>query len=140
MQYRIILSLLLISLYHRIHRLRAEAYAQTVLIRLNRLVTVVQALGEVTKDFPLFGALAIYGIVVVVAAGSVKCWGRGLWLVRRFSTRHVSAPNSIDAQVFVQDHEEIVQPTLAKALVLELRVVRKARVMLRMVSEWVVNA
>ena len=34
--------------------------------------------------------------------------------------RHVGPPDRVDAQVFVQDHEEVVEPPLAETLVLEL--------------------
>ena len=34
--------------------------------------------------------------------------------------RHVGAPDSVDTQVFIEDHEEVVEPALAEAFVVEV--------------------
>jgi len=36
---------------------------------------------------------------------------------------HFSAPDGVDTQIFVEDHEEVIKPALAEPFVLELGVV-----------------
>ena len=85
-------------------RLGAEALRQARAVRLDRLVDVLQALGERAEDLPFLGRL-----LVLHALGAVL--------------RHLRPPYGVDAQVLVQNHEEAVEPALAEALVVEARVV-----------------
>lgn len=61
---------------------------------------VVQALGEGPENFPFFG-----GFLVLHGLGAVLC--------------HLGAPDCVDAEVFVEDHEEAVEPAFAEAFVVE---------------------
>ena len=66
---------------------------------------MVQPLRQLAQDLPLLGRFAVFA-------------GR----VFRFGAGHVGAPDGVDAEVFVEDHEEVVEPTLAETLVVELGV------------------
>lgn len=72
-------------------------------VGLDGLVEVVQPLGQLAQNLPLRRRLLV---VDGLLAG--LC--------------HLRAPDGVDAQVLVEDHEEVVEPALAEPLVLELRV------------------
>ena len=92
------------QLQHALHRLGRELDLQAVLVRLDRFIRVVQALRQLAKDLPLLGALLVEELLLPVLC-------------------HFGAPDGVNAQVFVKNHEQIVEPAFAKALVLELCVV-----------------
>lgn len=66
---------------------------------------MMQALRQLPQNLPLLGRLAVF-------AGGVFGFGAG----------DVGAPDGVDAEVFVEDHEEVVEPALAEAFVVELGV------------------
>lgn len=76
---------------------------------------MMQTLGQLTEDLPLLCAFAVNG-----GGGG----GRGVWVGGCLGgAGHVGAPDGVDAEVFVEDHEEVVEPALAEAFVLEVGVV-----------------
>ena len=78
----------------------------------------MQALSQFAKDFPLFGGFRVHCVLGLWGgAGVGRGGGRG------FCAGHVCAPDCVDAQVFVEDHEEVVEPALAKTFVLEVGVI-----------------
>jgi len=97
-------ALLLAELQDAPHGLGGELDLQAVFVRLDGLVDVVQAFGQLAENLPLLGALLVQQLLL-----SVLC--------------HFGAPDGVDAQVFVEDHEEVVEPAFAETLVLELCVV-----------------
>lgn len=86
------------------HSLRAESHPQAQLVRFDCFWEVVKPFSELTKDLPFFGRLP-------VATFSI------------FAFRLFCAPINICAKILVMNHEEVVKPSLAQALVPELRIV-----------------
>ena len=152
MQHALAPPLLLEPPCHRPHRLGAEADPQAVLIGLDGFGRMVQPLRQLAQDLPLLRALAVeraddlglagrglrmvwggsgggWGAWMVGGVGRVWVWGGGGR--GRLGARHVGAPDGVDAQVLVQDHEEVVEPALAEAFVLEVGVVGVGWVRLR---------
>lgn len=82
-----------------------------MLVCLDALVKVVQALGQLAKDFPLRGRFLVLDCLLAVLG-------------------HFRAPYGVDTEVFVEYHEEIVEPAFTETLVAELGVVRVGRVVL----------
>lgn len=82
-----------------------------MLVCLDALVKVVQALGQLAEYFPLCGRFLVLDCLLAVLG-------------------HFRAPDGVDAEVFVEDHEEIVEPAFTETFVAELGVVRVGGVML----------
>lgn len=74
-----------------------------MLVGFDTFVEVVEPFGEFAQDLPFRRRLLVLHRLLS---------GLG----------HLCSPDGIYAEVFVEDHEKVVQPPLAKALVLELRV------------------
>lgn len=72
-----------------------------MLVGFDAFVEVVQSLGEFAEDLP---------------------FRRGLLVLDRLLSElgHLRSPDGVDAEVLVENHEQVVQPALAETLVLEL--------------------
>lgn len=94
---------LFVELQNTPHGFRGESSGETALVRLDTLVEVVEALGELSKNLPLSGRLLILHRLLAELG-------------------HLSSPNGVDAKILVKDHEQVVKPSFTEALVLELSI------------------
>lgn len=88
---------------------------------------MVQPVGEFAQDFPFLGGVGVVGGGRVGGGGGGGAGGGGVGVVvvvvaGFVGAGHVGAPDGVDAEVFVEDHEEVVEPALAEAFVSELGV------------------
>lgn len=72
-----------------------------MLIGFDALVEMVQAFGQLAENFPFRGGFLVLDRLLAVLG-------------------HFGAPDGVDAEVFVQHHEEVIEPSFTQTLVAEL--------------------
>lgn len=70
---------------------------------------------QFAEDLPFFSTFTIDSIT--------RSGGRGVGFIRGFGTSHVRPPYCIDTEIFIQNHEKIVEPSFTETLMLEVCVI-----------------